>query len=100
MIEILLDPKNPTLIVKASGLLRAVDYEELMPELKKLVPEPYHRGLLLDWTELDGWDEEGESHRFMARLEMRGNLERVAVLADEDWNAQVTRLQEVCMANS
>ncbi len=86
---------KPLLVVKASGLLRASDYVERMPEFEKLVAETRPRGLLCDWTELKGWDEEAESTRFFARLGLHATFERVAVLADRTWNAEVRRLQEV-----
>ena len=49
----------------------------------------------MDWTELKGWDEEAESTRFIVRLGLHATFERVAVLADRAWNAEVRRLQEV-----
>ncbi len=95
MLEIKPEPGKRFLVVKLSGLIRAADYEEQMLEFNKLVAETNPRGLLCDWTELNGWDEEGESIRFIARFEQRANFERLAVLADEAWDAEVNRFQEV-----
>ena len=89
------EPGKPVLVAKLFGLVRASDFLEGMPIFEKLVVEIHPRGLLGDWTELKGWDEEGESIRFAARLEMRAKFERVAVLADRAWDAEVSRLQEV-----
>ncbi len=95
MFEINPESGKPLLVVKASGLLRAGDYMERMPEFVKLVAETRPRGLLCDWTKLKGWDEEAESIRFFARLELHAKFERVAILADRAWDAEVSRLQEV-----
>ena len=95
MFEINPEPGKPLIVVKASGLVRAGDYVERMSEFEKLVAETHPRGLLFDWTELKGWDEEAESIRFFARLELRAKFQRVAILADRAWDGEVSRLQEI-----
>ncbi len=95
MFEINPVPGKPLLVAKLFGIVRAGDFMEGMPIFEKLVAETHPRGLLCDWTELKGWDEEGRSIRFAARLELRAKFERVAVLADSAWDAEVSRLQEV-----
>ena len=95
MFEINPEPGKPLIVVKASGLVRAGDYVERMSEFEKLVAETHPIGLLFDWTELKGWDEEAESIRFFARLELHAKFERIAILADRAWDAEVSRLQEV-----
>ncbi len=95
MLEINPEPGKPYLVFKVSGLVRMDDYAQRMPEFKKLVAETHPRGLLCDWTELQGWDEEAESLRFFARLELRPNFERIAILASRAWDAEVRRLKEI-----
>lgn len=95
MFEINLEPGRPILIVKATGLLRAVDYDERLPGVRKLIAEARPRGILCDWTELEGWHEEADYDRIAVPLELRSKFERVAILADEGWDAQIIRLQEV-----
>ena len=94
MFEIYSETGKHVLVAKLIGLVRAGDFFEGMPILEKLVAETRPRGLLCDWTELTGWDEEGESIRFAARLAMQDKLERVAVLADRVWDAEVGRFEE------
>jgi hypothetical protein len=95
MIEIHLKPGKDVLVVKTSGLVRANDYAEAMPEFQKAVAETAPKGLLLDWTELEGWDQEAESIRFFARLDHRQSFARVALLAEGAWTGEVTRLQDI-----
>lgn len=95
MLEIGLEPAKSILLFKAVGLVSAGDYVGCMPDFKALVAKVRPRRLLCDWTELTGWDEEAESIRFFARLELRSEIERVAILADEAWYSEVSRLQEV-----
>ncbi len=95
MFEIIPEPERPVTVIRASGLLRASDYEDTIPELKSSVAETPHRALLFDWTDLKGWEEEAESIRFFARLDLRALFERVAILADKAWEPEVNRLREV-----
>ena len=95
MFEIHLEPGKDVLVVKTSGLVHANDYAEAMPEFQKVVAETAPKGLLLDWTDLEGWDEEAESIRFFARLDHRQSFARVAILADDAWDGEVTRLQDI-----
>ena len=95
MVEIGREPGISVLVIKASGLITAGDIFEHMPELKKLIDEIQPKGLLGDWTQLQGWDEEAESVRFSIRLDLRHDFERIAILADEDWDSEISRPQEV-----
>ena len=95
MLDVDLEPGKPLLTLRASGVIRAGDFQECMPSFEKLVAETSPRGLLFDWTELEGWSEEAESIRFFARLQLPAILERVAILADDAWDAEVSRFQEV-----
>lgn len=95
MIEISLEPEIPLLVFKPTGHVRMTDYVECMPEFKRLVAEVGPRSLLCDWTDLKGWEDEAESIRFFARLELRSEFERVAILADDAWDAEVARLRDV-----
>ena len=95
MIEINPEPGKPYLVVKVSGLVRTDDYAQRMPEFERLFAETHPRGLLCDWTELQGWDAEAESIRFFARLELRPHVERMAILANRAWDAEVRLLEEI-----
>ena len=95
MIEIAKEPERPLLLVKATGVVHADDYAGAMPEFKELAAKIHPKGLLTDWTELEGWDEEAESVRFFVRLEVRSEFERIAVLADDAWIAEISRLRDV-----
>lgn len=95
MVEISGEPGKSVLVIKTVGLVTAGDIFERMPELKKLIDETQPKGLLGDWTQFQGWDEEAESLRFSVRLDLRHDFERIAILADEDWDSEISRLQEV-----
>ena len=95
MFELSAVPGKPVLVVKASGLVTAADFQDVMPQIAPLLAEVRPTRALCDWTELEGWDREAESYRFLARLEFRGHFERVAVLADDTWDSEVRRLHDV-----
>lgn len=88
-------PHRPLLRLKVTGLVHADDYVDSVPKLKGLIAEHDPVGLLCDWTELMGWDEEAESIRFFLRLELRSEFERIAILAESNWDHEVNRLHEV-----
>ena len=95
MLEIDQEVGIPVLIIKQSGVIRAGDYSDRMLEIKDRITDLQPKGILLDWTKLVGWDEEAESIRFFVRFELRDSLERVAILADEPWEKEISRLKEV-----
>ncbi len=95
MFEVSSEPGKPVLVFKVSGLVQLSDIVERMTEVHALIAQVRPRGLLCDWTELKGWDEESESLRFFARLEVRDKFERVAILADKAWHAESSRLQDI-----
>ena len=95
MFEIDQESGGSVLVIKLSGTIRATDYLDQMLEINNRITEIKPKGLLLDWTNLAGWDEEAESVRFFARLELRSIFERVAILADEPWRKEMSRLKEV-----
>ena len=95
MLEISREPGRSVIILKELGIIQTDHYLEFLPELKELVDEIHPTGLLLDWTQLNGWNEESESVRFYARLDFRSYFERIAILADEGWGAEISRVQEV-----
>ncbi len=95
MFQIDREVDQPVLVIKLSGLMHSGDFLDQMPEIKEYVAATQLRVLLLDWTDLTGWDEAAESVRFYARLELRENFTHIAVLADEQWEAEVGRLEDV-----
>ena len=95
MLEITQEPGRAVLVMKEAGLVRAREFGEQMPKLAKLAAETQPPCLLIDWTELEGWDPEAESIRFSIRIELRDKFARIAVLAERDWDADVHRLEEI-----
>ena len=94
MIELGKEPGKSVLVVKAPAVIRLRDFEAVL-DIEKLVAEVRPKGLLLDWTELEGWDEEADSARFSARLELRKHFERMAIIGGARWEAEMSRLAEV-----
>lgn len=94
MFEFGREPGRAIVVCKAPAVVRLRHLDEVI-ELEKLIAEVRPMGLLLDWSQLEGWDEESESARFLVRLELRKHLQRVAVLGESRWEPEVGRLQEV-----
>ncbi len=86
MFEINPEPGKSLLVAKLFGVVRACDFLEGMPIFEKLVAETHPRGLLCDWTELKGWDEEAESIRFFVPARSSGVCNLLKDLA-LSWNS-------------
>lgn len=94
MFEITVEPGKPVLVLKASGLMRADDYLECMPEFDNQIAGTNPKGLLLDWTELKEWGEDTKSIAFLARIEHRSKFVRTAVLANATWTSEISDLEQ------
>ncbi len=94
MYEVNLEAGGRLLVAKASGILQADDYDAML-KFEKLLSDAQPEGMLVDWTELEGWSEESESMRFLARMQFGTTLQRIAILADSSWDPEVERVREV-----
>jgi hypothetical protein len=86
--EILPDSDDEVIGLRLSGLVRAQEHLDTMPEFDKRIGEAKPPGLLLDWTDLEAWDEDAESTALYARILHRSSFTPVAVVAGARWEAE------------
>ena len=82
MLEILPQSNGANIVVKASGIIRQSDYEAILPEFDRRCEAALQFRLLLDWEDLEGWDEEAIATSFVQRIMHRLRCERIAILSD------------------
>ena len=83
MFEILPQSKNGNIAVKASGVISKSDYEAHLPELHNMVDQVLKFRLMLDWGDLEGWEEDAIPVSFGLRIGHQLRCERIAVLSDD-----------------
>ena len=83
MFEILSQSKGENIAVKASGIISKSDYEAFLPEFEHRIEQALRFRLLLDWEDLEDWEEEAVPVRFAERFMHRLRCERIAILSDD-----------------
>lgn len=78
------------------GKLDASDFEEMPPEFDRMVSNCAGVRILLDWENLVGRTEEGESVAFFTRIWYRKfDIGRVAIVGEEKWRREAGLLKEI-----
>lgn len=93
MYEILPESSGHIVALKAIGHLTDADFDTLVPEADRMIDEAAPTRVFLDWSELEGWDRNGESSSSRFWLQNAGIVERVAVIAHERLLSDVVRLR-------
>ncbi|MDJ0947377.1 MAG: STAS/SEC14 domain-containing protein [Alphaproteobacteria bacterium] len=94
MFEILPETTDRVIVVKASGVLTDADYQSFMPEFEAFLGNRGTVRAYVDWEELEGWDEEGQSGAFLFRSRHRTDFERIAVVGPEKLAESARQLAE------
>lgn len=84
MYEITAESKDRLLVLKAIGRLATADYEALRPQVDKIAADvsgPLR--VLLDWTDLTGWEGDGERSAFAMWAQEWSDVERVAIVSGD-----------------
>ena len=83
MFEILPQSEGANIAVKASGIISESDYDAFRSEFERRCQDVLRFRLLLDWEQLEGWDEGAIAVRFAERIIHRMRCERLAILSDD-----------------
>ncbi|QNT68846.1 SpoIIAA family protein [Defluviicoccus vanus] len=84
MYEITPETRDRLVVMKAIGRLTATDYEIIRPRFEQLAAAasgPLH--VLLDWSELTGWNAEGERDAFAMWAQEWSDVERMAIVSGD-----------------
>ena len=92
MYQILPETSGHLIGLKATGTLTTSDFEVLQSEIDRLLAQAAPACVLLDWTELHGWDARGEQRAFTFWLGAWSQIDKVAVIAEETFLSDVVQL--------
>ncbi len=96
MIEILPETEGNVVGLRLAGEIGASDYEEMPPEFDRIVSNYAGVRIMLDWENLVGWTEQGESNAFFARISYRKfDIERIAIVGDKKWRREAGMVEEI-----
>ena len=100
MIKILPETAGNVVGLRLVGEIGASDYEEMPPEFDIIVSNYAGVRIMLDWENLAGWTEEGESVRFFTRISYRKfDIERIAIVGEEKWRSEAGLMEEIVGCN-
>lgn len=94
MFEILPETQGQLIALKAMGRLTAADYEVLQAEMDGLLAVANPARILLDWTELEGFDAEGDRRSFLFWLGEWSKIDRIAIVSSDKFLSEVNRVAE------
>ncbi len=96
MIEILPETEGNVVGLRLAGKIGASDYEEMLPEFDRIVSNYAEVRIMLDWEDLEGWTEEGESFRFFIRTSYRRlDIKRIAIVGEGKWRSESELMKEI-----
>ncbi len=96
MMELLSESQGGFLSVRIAGLVTDEDFQAIAPEFERAIAatdKPING--LIDWSELEGWDDAAAADTFMLRIKVRSRIRRVAILADAKWRDEVASLADI-----
>jgi hypothetical protein len=73
------------LAIHVSGKLKKADYDDLAPELERLVAEHGKVRLLLDMTDFHGWEAGALWDEIKFDIKHFADIERIAMVGDKKW---------------
>ena len=96
MIELLPETEGNVVGLRIAGEIGASDFEEMPPEFDRIVTNNTDVRIMLDWEDLAGWTEEGESVNFFTRISYRKfDIERIAIVGDKKWRREASMVEEI-----
>lgn len=94
MYQILPETKDHLIALKATGKMTDIDFELLQADLDRLLESAAPARVLLDWTDLEGWDARGDQRSFLFWLGEWSKIERVAIVSSEKFLSEVIKIGE------
>ncbi len=73
------------LVVHVSGMLAKTDYEFFVPEFERLIRQQGTSSLLLDMTELRGWEVGAAWEDFKFGVDHFTDIKRLAMIGETKW---------------
>lgn len=94
MIEALPETKDSLVALRMSGIVTEEDQARWFEEAE-LFPAGKIDRLLLDWSDLDGWEKGARTSGTWFGMHHRAMASRVAIVAGEEWADEVMRIADI-----
>ncbi len=78
--------------LEASGTIQREDYDEIIPQLEKVIADHGKVRALIEFNEFSGWSPSALVHELQFDLKHRNDVERCAVLGEtktQEWMAKM-----------
>lgn len=85
-------PERRLVRIDASGTLDKSDYEQLVPELERLLAERTQVRLLVVLHDFHGWTAKAAIDEVRFDLRHRKDFDRIAIVGDSKWEAWGTKV--------
>ena len=95
MLSFQTDTEERIVFITAIGVIRAADFQAIMPKLSEALSGWESFRALFDWENLEGWEPAAESDALIARVQFRPRVARVAIIADQKWRSEIARISEI-----
>jgi hypothetical protein len=95
MIEILPETGGKLIAVKMSGTVTEEQQNPYFEEAAAIFARERVENLLLDWSDLDGWEQGARSAGTWFGLHHRALIGRIAILAPERWDDESLRIADI-----
>ena len=95
MIELLPETGGNIVAIRMSGIVTEAQQDEYFAKIAALRDQEKVEHLLMDWSDLEGWDKGARSAGTWFGMHHRAMVGRVAVIADEKWADEVMRITDI-----
>jgi hypothetical protein len=79
------EPGGKVLAVHVSGKLEKADYEQMVPEIERLIRQHGRLRLLFDMSDFHGWDVSAAWEDFKFGIGHYADIERLAMVGEKRW---------------
>lgn len=98
MIEVLPHPKDRVIAVKMARMISEAEIDRCAEEIGPLLDDERRDFVLLDWSELAGWEMGAKSVGTQFGMKSWATVVRIAILAEPKWEDEQARIADVFRA--
>lgn len=95
MIELLPETKGNVIAIRMSGVVTEAEQDANFDEVSGIIDRERVEHLLLDWSDLQGWEKGARSAGTWFAMHHRALMGKVAILADSKWDDEVMRIADI-----
>lgn len=98
MIEVLPQTKDRVIALKMAKMVSEAEIDRCAEEIGPLLDDARRDFILLDWSELEGWEAGAKSVGTQFGMKSWASVVRIAILAEPKWEDEQARIADVFRA--